>query len=274
MFQIAIVIFREFLEVSILLGLFSAAAANIKDYKILLASGMLLGILGAAIIALFTEQLSNSLDGVGSEIFNTIIILFTVMMIISTIIWMKNYSGKIKEVINSTTNQLDPSPFSRVIFTSLIASTIFREGSEIVLLVHSIATIERGDEAVDYIYAFAIGAILGISVGVCLYKGLFRFAAKYIFKVSSFFLTFIAAGLSAEAARILLSIGMINILPEIIWDTNNIISNSSSTGKILKILIGYSARPSGLEVIFYLSTILIIVIFSKIFSGKNAHKGL
>ncbi len=274
MFQIAIVIFREFLEISILLGLFSAAAANIKDYKILLASGMIIGILGAAIIALFTDQLSNSLDGVGSEIFNSFIIMLTVVMLASTIVWMKNYSSKIKETINVTATKLDTSPFSRIIFTSLIASTIFREGSEIVLLIHSLSSIETNDPAQVYIYGFAIGAILGIIVGFCLYKGLFRFATKYIFKICSFFMTFIAAGLSAEAARILLSIGMINFLPEVIWDTSNIISNSSATGKVLKILIGYSARPSGAEAIFYLSTIFIIMIFGKIFSGKNPHKAL
>ena len=273
MIQISIVIFREFLEISILLSVFSAAARGIKDYKILLISGIMLGVFGACLIALFTDQLSDSLDGVGSEIFNVIIIFITVVMIASTIIWMKNYSKKLKEAMDVAASSFDNGWFSKFIFISLIASTIFREGAEIVLLIHSIVAIKH-DQAPTYINAFAISAFSGCCVGFAIYKGLFRFAAKYLFKISSIFMTFIAAGLSAEAARILSSIGVINFLPDVIWNTNNIISDSSLGGKLLKVLIGYSSRPSGAEAIFYLGTILIIIILTKIFTGKNLHKHL
>lgn len=268
MFQVAIVIFREFLEISILLGLFSAVARNIKDFKIYLTAGILLGCFGASIIAFFTDQISESLDGIGSEIFDASIILLTVAMICSTLIWMNNYGRQLKTTISNYKEGLETNTISRTMFVTLISTTMFREGSEIVLLLKSISTINHEQNYV-YLIGFAIGSIAGILCGVAIYFGLFKFANKYIFAISNIFMTFIAAGLSADSARIFSSVGVINSFSSVVWDSSSIISDDSITGKFLKIAIGYSARPIGLEILFYLSTILIIVFFRKIFSGKK-----
>jgi high-affinity iron transporter len=268
MFQVAVVVFREFLEIAILISLFSSVAKNIKDFRVLLSAGIMIGAFGASLIAFFTEKISNSLDGMGSELFDAIVILITVVLIISTLVWMKSYSSKLKSTISGISQTFDSSVFSRVIFVMLISSTLFREGTEIVLLLHSISTIQR-EEAVIYLNGFLIGSILGILVGIGIYVGLFRFATKYIFAVSSIFMTFIAAGLAAEAARILSSIGIINFLTEAAWDTTNYVRDESIIGKILKIMIGYSARPTYIELFFFVVTILSIVVLGQIFSGKK-----
>lgn len=269
MFQVSIVIFREFLEIAILLSLFSAASRGIKDFKIYLTAGILIGCFGASLIAFFADQISNSLEGSGDEIFDASIILLTVAMLCSTLIWMKSYSTKLKTKINSLSGDIDTSLISKVLFVSLISTTIFREGSEIVLILRSMSTLNQNEASV-YMNGLAVGATLGILCGLGLYQGMFRFATKYIFAISSFFMTFIAAGLSAEAAKILSSVGVINIYQNRLWDTSWIISDESISGRFLKIVIGYSARPIGIEVIFYTSTIMIIIILGKIFAGKKA----
>ena len=266
MFQVAVAVFREFVEISILLSLFSAAARNVKDFKLLLILGILLGCFGASLIALFTERISESLDGMGSEIFEAFIILLTVFMICSTLIWMKGYSKKIKSSIDNIKEGYSSSFSAKFMLTTLIATTIFREGSEIVLILHSLSAIEGNKQALT---GFGYGAFAGITVGFGIYYGLFRFSTKHIFKISSLLMTFIAAGLAAEAAKILTTVGIINFLNSILWDTSFIISDNSLTGKILKILFGYTAKPTGIELIFYFLTLSIVFFSNKIFTRNK-----
>lgn len=268
MFQITIAVFREFLEISILLSLFGAFASNIKNFRSLFFSGILLGAIGAGVIALFTEQISDTLDGMGHEIFMGCVVLFTSLLICSTLIWMKGYSQKLKTRIAEFNEGYDESLSSKIMIISLIATTIFREGSEIVLILYSISAID-GASSILYIQGFFLGAVLGISFGVGLYYGVFRFAAKYIFSVCSFIMTFIAAGLAAEAAKIFASVGLIEIFTDPLWNTSFIVSDDSTLGKILNVMMGYTAKPSGIELIFYLSTLSIIFISSQFFSGKS-----
>lgn len=267
MFQVTIAVFREFLEISILVSLFSAFGKNIKNFNILLAIGMALGCIGAGIIALFTEQISDSLDGMGHEVFEAIIILTTVALICSTIIWMKRYSKILKDKLSSIDGSND-SLSSKIMIILLIGTTIFREGSEIVLILYSISAIDGSQSAV-YIQGFALGAILGTSVGLGLYYGLFKFATKYIFTISSLVMTFIAAGLAAEAAKILVSVGAIDFLTYRLWDTSFVVSDDTILGKILKIMIGYTSKPTAIELIFYTSVLSLIFFTNQFFSGKE-----
>jgi high-affinity iron transporter len=271
MIAIAIAVFREFLEISIFLSFFGVISKNIKDFRILFTAGLLSGIFGAFIIAFFTDHISESLDGMGQEVFDAIIILVTVVMIISTLVWMKNHSKKIKASVIEIGESYDSSNASKFMLVSLIASTIFREGAEIVLIVHSISSVQ-GDHATVYLKGFLIGASAGLAVGVAIFYGLFRYAAKYIFSICSFLMTFIAAGLSAEASKKLISTGYINALSEKLWDTSFIIPDESIVGKILKIFFGYTSKPTAMEFVFYFGTLLIILLSEKIFSAKSKRK--
>ena len=152
----------------------------------------------------------------------------------------------------------------------MIATTILREGAELVLLLHSIATVEKS-ESITYLNGFALGSVSGILFGIGVYLGMFRLAGRYVLSVSSIFMTFIAAGLSAEAARILSSIGLINVLTDRVWDSSFIASDDSISGRFLKVMFGYSARPIQIELLFYLITILIIFTLSKVFTSKKTH---
>ncbi|MBV1932251.1 MAG: hypothetical protein KUG71_11110, partial [Porticoccaceae bacterium] len=44
-----------------------------------------------------------------------------------------------------------------------------------------------------------------------------------------------------------------------IWDSSWLVANGSITGEILRTLIGYDARPAGLQLLFYVVTLGFIV---------------
>ncbi|NDB83046.1 MAG: hypothetical protein EB127_09960 [Alphaproteobacteria bacterium] len=265
MYQITIIVFREFLEISLLIGFLSAIGKDIKNFKIILSLGIMLGILCSSLLALCTDQISSSLEGVGGEVFDAAIILTSVVLICITLTWFKRQTTSISNTINKVESD---DFYSKIILTFLIATTIFREGAEIVLLLHSFLAINK-NEGANYAWHFVLGATLGCLSGLALYAGLFQFARKRIFAITSFFMTFIGAGLAAEAAKILTSIGFMSELSVRVWDTSAIIQDDSIFGRLLKILLGYSAKPNLAELIFYLSTILIIMISGKVFAGKK-----
>jgi high-affinity iron transporter len=268
MYQIALVIFREFLEIGILFGVFAAAINQMSGSWYYIVSGLMLGFLGASILGFFTTQIARSFGGFGDEYFDVMIIMTTVVMVVSTIAWMHKNSYRIRDNIMFKADLASEDRWQRIVFTLMIASTVFREGAEIILLLHSIVSTSNA-EATEYILGFGLGAIGGIISSVAMYFGMFKIAARKIFSVSTILMTFIAAGLSAEAAKILVSVGAIDVLNIPLWDTSDIISDGSIIGKILKVVVGYHSRPCGIEIVFYAVTILVSCALTKFFDSKN-----
>ncbi|MES2214688.1 MAG: FTR1 family protein [Pseudomonadota bacterium] len=262
MFKIAVVIFRECLEMAIVLGIIFAATKNVRNRGFYIVSGVLGGVFCAALLAFFIGRLSASLDGVGDEIFDASVILLTVVVIGWTAVWMQGYTLYIKQEVDSLASQISSSHTHQIVLATMVGGTIFREISEIILFVYGLVT-SSSIESADCLMGLLVGATGGISLGIALYCGLLKLAGKYIFKICSILLIFIAAGLAAEAAGILTSIGVIKHLTYVVWDSSWLIPDNSIGGKILKILIGYEAKPNIMQLIFYGVTLATLLTLSK-----------
>ena len=96
-------------------------------------------------------------------------------------------------------------------------------------------------------------------VGLLIYLGIVTFWSKYLFSVTSGLLAFIAAGMSAKAANMMVSA---QILPSFgaLWDISEIISRQSFAGSVLHILIGYQPNPDIMELTFYAAPLLFYTI--------------
>jgi len=268
MFKIAVIVFREFLEITILLGIVLAATKDLRGRTAPIVAGILAGVVGASLLAFFTHTLSKSAHGFGDEIFDAIVISITVVVIGSTVLLMQGYGNQIKQDVGLVASRIKSGNAHKIILTLIVASTIFREGSEIVLFLYSLSSSQQvsGDA---YLAGLFLGAGAGSIVGTAIYWGLLRFAGKYVFKVCFILLVFIAAGLAAEVAGILTSTGIINVLTQTAWDSSFIISDNSAAGKLLKILIGYDAKPNIMQLIFYCTTFVILFALSTLKSFCN-----
>ena len=255
MFKIAVVIFRECLEIALLLGIIMAVTQPIRNSKAYILMGTMVGVTLASLFAIFTRTITISFGGLGDEIFDACVILFTVVVISWTIIWMQGYSKRIKQDFNELSEKITSGAASKLMLVIVVATTILREGIEILLFVYSISSAERIDIH-NYVVGLGIGALSGFLVGAIIYLGLIRLSVKYIFKVSTILLILIAAGLASEAAGILTSSGVIETMSDQVWDSSWLIQDRSLTGKLLNIIIGYNSRPNGMQIIFYLATII------------------
>jgi high-affinity iron transporter len=229
------------------------------------------GILSAVLFAIFAHSITTSYEGLGDEIFNASIILFTAIVISWTVVWMQGYTKKMKQNLGKLSDKITAGIVSKFMLVIVVASAIMREGVEIILFIYSISS-TANISGNDYILGLTIGAFLGFITGTVIYTGLIKYSGKYIFNISSILLTLIAAGLSSEAAGILTSAGIIEMYNTQLWDTSSFVSNQSIFGKLLNIMIGYDSRPNGMQLIFYFSTIMLTLFMMKLQStkyGKN-----
>lgn len=263
MFKIGIVVFRESLEIALLLGIIMAATKQVVNSRIYVILGSLIGIALAAIFAFFTRTITVKFGGLGDEIFDSGVILLTAAVISWTVVWMQGHTKKIRANLGKLSDNINAGSTSGYILVIVVALTILREGAEIILLVYSIASTENitGNQ---YIIGLGLGAFSGVAVGIVIYLGLIKYASRYIFKISTILLILISAGLASKAAGILTSAGIIEQYIEPVWDSSALIDDRAILGKTLNIMIGYDAKPNGMQIIFYFSAIAITIIMMKI----------
>lgn len=269
MFKIALVVFRECLEISMILGIVCAATKSVKNSVVYIIAGIMAGIISASFLAFFITKLTFSFSGFGEELFDVFIIGLTVIVVGATAIWVKRSARKMPEKMNDLSVKIEKGMAPKIILTSVVATTIFREVTEIVLFIHALASAYELSPT-DYVLGFASGISMALAITLAIYWGLSRIALKYLFKISFALLVLIAASLASEAAGILTSIGFLDIYNEPLWDSSWLISDFSVVGRILKILVGYNAQPNSMQLIFYISTIFVILGCSKIGEKSNA----
>jgi high-affinity iron transporter len=103
-----------------------------------------------------------------------------------------------------------------------------------------------------------VGIVGGVLVGFLLFRGLLRIPLKWFFTATSALVLVLAAGMAAQAARFLIQADVLPSLASPLWDTSAIVSNGSIAGKVLQGLMGYDARPAGMQIAFFLAVIVVI----------------
>jgi high-affinity iron transporter len=68
----------------------------------------------------------------------------------------------------------------------------------------------------------------------------------------------LAAGMASQAAAFLVQADLLPALGPSLWDTSFILSDDGLPGRVLHTLIGYTAQPTGIQLVFYLATLLLI----------------
>ncbi len=257
MFSTALIVFREVLEASLIIGLVAAATRGIPGRGRWLGGGVLFGLLGSAFVALSMEQIARLADGVGQELFNACILGVAVLMLVWHTIWMSTHGQKLAADARSIAGDIRDGRRALSMLLVVVAVAVLREGAESVLFLYGVAL--SGSSSIG---EMAMGALLGIAggaaVGITLYLGLLRIPLRLFFTVTSLLVLLLAAGMAAQAARFLVQADLIPALASPLWDVSGVLPNQSALGTVLHGLIGYDASPSGIQVVFYIAVIVAI----------------
>jgi high-affinity iron transporter len=227
-----------------------------KRFNIALA-GIALGIFGSIIIAFFTDAISQAIDGIGQEIFNATIMFIAVGFLSWTVIWMKMHGRQLAQNLKAVGQDVLQGDKSIYVLVGVIALATFREGAEIVLFTYGM-TASGAFPITSIVAGGIIGTVGGAIIGTMLYFGLLKAAQRHLFAVTSWMLIILTAGMAAQGASFLISAGVLPELSPQVWDTSAIISGQSFIGQTLSVLVGYTPRPTGMELTFY-SLVLITV---------------
>ncbi len=267
MLSTAIIIFREILEIAMILGVVLAATRGLPGRAVWIISGFGSGLAGAGIVALFAGAISNAASGMGQEFFNAII-LFTAAIVIGwTAIWMRTHAREMVSQIRQVGQDIATGKLPGFSLSIIIGLAILREGSEIVLFIYGM--ILSGQSAASITIGSIIGVVLGTIAGTMLYLGLIKMSARMMLKVTGWLLVLLVAGLSSQGAGNLSAAGYFSSLSATVWNTSWLLSEDSVVGKALHSLIGYTARPNVIEVLFYLGTLLGMVSIMAITSRRK-----
>ncbi len=271
MFGTIIIVFREVLEAAILIGIVAAATRGIPGRNRWLVGGVVLGLLGSALVAFSTESIATLASGMGQELFNATVLGIAVVMLAWHNIWMTTHGAQLAASAKSVGSEIRDGTQECSILLVVIGLAVLREGSETVLFLYGIATSDA-NSASTMLMAGAIGLAAGAAVGYLLYAGLLRVPLRWFFTATSVLVLLLAAGMASQAARFLIQADIIPSLAAPLWDTSGLLPAQSIPGMLLHGLIGYEDRPSGMQMIFYVVVLAAIALGMKWASATHNAK--
>ena len=245
-----IIVFREVIEAGLIVGIVLAVTKGVRGSRALVALGTAAGLVGACLVAAFAGALAGALAGVGQEVFNAGILLLAVGMLTWHNIWMASHGREMAAEMKSVGAAVKAGSRSIAALGVVVAVAVMREGSEVALFLYGLAA-SGGSSGIEMLEGGALGLALGVAVTALTYFGLVTIPTRWLFRVTTVLIGFLAAGLASQAMVFLQQAGLVNALADTAWDTSAILSDTSLFGRVLHTLIGYADQPSQLQVLVY-----------------------
>jgi high-affinity iron transporter len=253
----AVIVFREILEAALVVSIVMATTVGLARRGMWVGYGIALGVVGAALVATFASAIGRFASGMGQEIFNATVMLVAVALLGWHSIWMGRHGREMARDLGGIGRAITAGARPPYALAVVVGIAVLREGSEIVLFLYGIAAGSPGQTGA-MIFGGLFGLAGGIGVGLAMYAGLLQIATKRLFAVTTWMIILLAAGLAGQAAAFLVEGDLLPPLGDTVWDTSWLLTDDSLLGKAMHAIVGYSAQPSGVQILFYATTLLVI----------------
>jgi high-affinity iron transporter len=257
MLATALIVFREVLEAALIVGIVLAASQGVKRHGLWVAAGIAAGVAGSIVVAGFADGIANALSGIGQELFNAAVLFTAVAMLGWHNIWMGRHGRELAVAAGDVGKLVLSGARPLYALAMVVGLAVLREGSELVLFLYSIAAANR-TTAADFAGGTALGLAGGMAAGAALYLGLLRIPLRQLFSVTSWMILLLAAGMAAQGAAFLEQGDVLPALGNNVWDTSFLLADDSVLGRVLHALVGYVASPDGIQILFYVATLVVI----------------
>lgn len=260
-----IIVFREVIEAGLIVGIVLAATRGVTGRGRWVAIGTLAGLIGASLIAGFAGAISDAFQGSGQELLNASILIVAVLMLATHNAWMARHGAEMAGEMRELGRAVSAGEKTSVALAIVVGIAVLREGSEVVLFLAGI--LASGASGMSTF----LGGLIGLAGGAALtwlsYIGLLAIPTRYVFQVTTWLITLIAAGLAAQAVQFLDAAGFLNVLGRRVWDSSAILPEDGIAGRVMHTLIGYTDRPTELQLLAYVSTIIGMVLLMRLVGG-------
>ena len=265
MLAIALLVFREVIEAALIVSIVAAATRGVPRRAAALLSGIGFGVLGALLVALGAGRIAALFSGVGQEVFNAGVLLAAVLMIAWHVVWMASHGRELAARMQGVGQAVRAGASPLAVLVVVVALAVLREGSEVVLFLYGLLAGGAGHLSAG----LALGLAAGMTIGLLLYFGLLRIPLRHFFGATNALLILLAAGLAADAMVFLVQANLLPALGEPLWNTGALLSERSLPGQALHVLVGYTARPTPIQLLAWLATITLLSVGMR-FAGRAA----
>jgi high-affinity iron transporter len=252
-----IIVLREVVEAGLIVGIVLAVTRGIVGRGRWIGLGVVGGLAGAGVVAIFASAISDAFSGSGQEILNAAVLLLAVVMLAWHNAWMAKHGRELAAEVREVGEAVAHGERPLAALGIVCGVAVLREGSEVVLFLYGI--VASGTDSASLL----IGGLLGIASGAAItglsYLGLMTIPTRHIFTATGILITLLAAGMAAQAVFFLDSAGLLTVFGGEVWDTSGILSQASPLGIVLHTLIGYMDRPTEMQLLIYCATILAMV---------------
>ncbi len=253
-----LLVFREVLEAALIVGIVAAATRGVAGRGRWLGGGVVLGLAGAILVALGAARIADALEGSGQEWFNAGVLLAAVAMIGWHVLWMARHARELSAQMQTVGHAVSSGARPLTALMAVVAIAVLREGSEVVLFGYGL--LASGSSMPALALGAAIGLGAGIALGVTVYFGLLKIPLRHFFTATNGLMVLLAAGMAASAAGFLTQADVLHGWTQPLWDSSWLLSEESIAGRALHVLVGYSARPTGIQLVFYGTTLTLLLI--------------
>lgn len=259
MLAAAILVFRESFEAALLIGIIAAATRGVRSRSAYVLGGIVLGVIGACLVASVAGTLAEAFEGLGQELFNALILGIAVCMLAWHNIWMSAHGAELAASARKLSRQVTDGQRELSAVLIAVSIAVLREGSETALFLYGLLT--SGETSiVSVISGGTLGLLGGVAVGVLIYGGIVRLPVRWFFTVTSALILMLAASMASQMARFLAQAGWLPSLGTPLWDSSSILPTESPIGAVMHGLVGYEATPAGIQVTAYAVVLIAILI--------------
>ncbi len=257
-----IIVFREVLEAGLIVGIVMAATRGVPGRGRWITLGIAGGVFGACLVAAFAGGITEAFAGAGQELLNAAILFLAVIMLMWHNAWMARHGREMVATMRDVGLAVRSGARTLAALAIVVGLAVLREGSEVVLFLYGIVV--SGTDA----SALLTGSLLGITAGAAFtaltYFGLLSIPTRHIFSVTTWLIALLAAGMAAQAVQFLDAAGLVTILGQVLWDSSAMLPEDGLIGRLLHALIGYTARPTQLQLAAYVGVLLAMAVLMRI----------
>ena len=241
-----IIVFRETLEAALIVAIVLAASKGIAGRAWWVSAGIVAGLSGAGLLALFASRLADLFDGMGTEVFNAAVLLdrgrhARLAPDLDGRAWRR--ARRREPCGRPRRARRAARPLSALAIICAVA--VLREGSETVLFLYRHRRRRRARHTLTMLEGGAARRRQRQAlVGALFYGGLLRVPLKHIFRVTGVILMLLAAGLAAQAAAFLVQAGLLPPLGYDIWNTSGVLPQTNA-GRLPAAHTGRLCRAAG-----------------------------
>lgn len=261
MFPAGLITFRETLEAALVVGIVLSFLVKTQQHVFTkyVWYGVDVGILIAALLALGLQMFFGGLTGKTEELFEGVLMFVTAGFLTWMILWVHRQKDIAKKIKDTVAVHAQNNYKWGIFF--LVATSVFREGTETVLYLTASSRTGMSGQLVGG----AIGIVAALGIAYAIFAWALRVRLTTVFTLTNIFLLLFAAGLTAHGVHEFQEAGLLPIYGfDPLINISHILNHKEGVGSFLRILFGYTSKPTLLEIVSYISYVGFILWFERI----------